>query len=55
MRCDICGAPALAVDPGEPEIREVFLLRRERVQRAWCEACWLRACGEWMEEREATA
>ena len=43
--CDTCGAPALAVAPGEAEIRELFLLRRAVPQRCWCLACWRRVFG----------
>ena len=42
----MCGAPALAVAPGQAEVREVFLLRREVPLRCWCLTCWRRVFGE---------
>lgn len=45
VTCDTCGAPAVVVAPGEAEIREVFLLRREVPQRCWCLTCWRRVFG----------
>lgn len=45
MTCDLCPAEAVVVAPGEAEIREVFLLRREVPQRCWCLTCWRRVFG----------
>jgi hypothetical protein len=40
MRCDICNAPAIAVEPGSEGEHNLFLLRRPVPRRQWCAACW---------------
>ena len=42
LQCE-CGSDDLvAIAPGEEEVRDFFLLRRERPIRAWCMPCWQR-------------
>jgi len=40
LRCDMCGAPALAVAPGTEPVRELFVLDAGAPRRQWCERCW---------------
>jgi hypothetical protein len=40
IRCACGSDQIMAVDPGEEEIRDFFLLRRERPAKAWCMSCW---------------
>lgn len=35
----------MAVEPGDEEVRDMFLLRRERPAKAWCMACWSQQFG----------
>ena len=45
FRCDCGSEQVMAVEPGEEEIRELFLLRRERPAKAWCMPCWAQRFG----------
>jgi hypothetical protein len=38
--CDICGADAIAAEPGTEETYELFLLARGAPLRRWCAAHW---------------
>jgi hypothetical protein len=40
MTCDICNAPAIAVEPGCEGERNLFLLRRPVPRRQWCISHW---------------
>lgn len=48
--CDHCAAPAVIVEPGQAEIRELFLLDPGSPPRCWCLGCWMKRFG-----REAAA
>jgi len=43
FRCDECDAPAVFIEPGSEEVRELFLLERGRPTRCWCFAHWMAA------------
>jgi len=40
VRCDLCGAPAVAVEPGCEGEHNLFLLRRPVPRRQWCAEHW---------------
>jgi hypothetical protein len=41
LRCARCGAQdVVLIEPGEAEVRELFLLRAGRPVRCLCAACW---------------
>jgi len=40
MTCDVCSAPAIAVEPGCEGIHEMFLLKRPVPRRQWCLFHW---------------
>jgi hypothetical protein len=45
-QCDHCELPAIIVEPGAEEVRELFLLKRGQPVRCWCLACWVQRFGE---------
>jgi hypothetical protein len=51
LRCDICGADAVVVEPGSQDVHELFLLARGTPMRRWCLEHWIAAFAE----REAVA
>ena len=40
LRCDVCGADAIAAEPGTEETHELFLLNRGAPLRRWCATHW---------------
>lgn len=41
LRCSCCGSPdVVLIDPGDEEVRDLFLLKRGRPVTARCMACW---------------
>jgi len=41
LRCAKCGSTEIVcIDPGEDEVRDVFLLKRETPPRCLCMDCW---------------
>lgn len=40
FKCTCGSEEVIAVEPGEDEVREIFLLRAERPDKAWCLPCW---------------
>jgi hypothetical protein len=44
--CNHCELPAVIVEPGSAEVRELFLLDAGETPRCWCLACWQKRFGE---------
>jgi hypothetical protein len=40
LRCDVCGADAVVVEPGTEDVHELFLLARGAPMRRWCFEHW---------------
>jgi len=40
LRCDMCVEPAVVIEPGSEEVRELFVLRRAVPLRCWCLRHW---------------
>jgi hypothetical protein len=41
LRCAKCGSTEIVcIDPGEDEVRDLFLLKRETPPRCLCMDCW---------------
>lgn len=40
LRCACGSDQVVAIDPGDEEVRDLFLLRRGRPVTAYCLACW---------------
>lgn len=50
LRCDVCGADAVAIEPGTEETHELFLLNRGVPLRRWCLSHWLAEFGRHVQE-----
>lgn len=48
-QCDHCELPAVIVEPGSDEVRDLFLLARGVPPRCWCRECWLQRFGSIVE------
>ena len=46
LRCDVCGADAVVVEPGSEDVHELFLLARGTLMRRWCLEHWIAAFAE---------
>jgi hypothetical protein len=46
LRCDVCGADAVVVEPGSEDVHELFLLAHGTLMRRWCLEHWIAAFAE---------
>jgi hypothetical protein len=48
LRCDVCGADAVVVEPGSEDVHELFLLARGAPMRRWCFEHWRAALRDYV-------